>query len=430
MPNAGLLLILAAAVVLGALLAFLRFTRYGLVIRAGVENREMVTALGIDVRKAFTLVFAIGGAAAALAGALGGVYFGIVSPGQGGSLLIFAFIVVVIGGMGSVVGSAYAAVAVGLRAAVRQLLRHGRRSATSAWSRCWPIVLLCAAAGHRRKGGDGMTADRRRSVEVTPPRPYRRELEPRAALASCPLRAAASRWSWRRSCRTPRCDIPGLFDGPLNSPGTLQLLAICLVFGGLAAGYDLLFGRTGMLSFGHALYFAAGVYGTDILVTRAGLPLWQAALLAITGSADRWPRCSARSRCARPGIAFAMVTLAFAQVGAILVARDFGGLTGGEEGLPLDGRRAAAPSWWASRTRSTCTGWRWRTSPWSCSWCTGWPARRPGGCSPGCATTSAGSACSASTRTASSWWRSRSPAAWRRPAAWSTCWSSAAPRRT
>jgi branched-chain amino acid transport system permease protein len=113
-PNASLLLIVSAAAVLGALLAFLRFTRLGLVVRAGVENREMVTALGIDVRKAFTLVFAIGGAAAALAGALGGVYFGSVSPGQGASLLIFAFIVVVIGGMGSVVGSAYAAVAVGL----------------------------------------------------------------------------------------------------------------------------------------------------------------------------------------------------------------------------------------------------------------------------------------------------------------------------
>ncbi|HEX6969547.1 MAG TPA: branched-chain amino acid ABC transporter permease [Micromonosporaceae bacterium] len=113
-PNAGLLLIVAAIAVLSALLAFLRYTRYGLVIRAGVENREMVTALGIDVRKAFTLVFAIGGAAAALAGALGGVYFGSVSPDQGASMLIFAFIVVVIGGMGSVVGSAYAAVAVGL----------------------------------------------------------------------------------------------------------------------------------------------------------------------------------------------------------------------------------------------------------------------------------------------------------------------------
>jgi branched-chain amino acid transport system permease protein len=113
-PDDRFLLIGVAVLVLVALLAFLRWTRYGLIIRAGVENRSMVTALGIDVRLAFTLVFAIGGAAAALAGALGGVYFGTVSPGQGGSLLIFAFIVVVIGGMGSVVGSAYAAVAVGL----------------------------------------------------------------------------------------------------------------------------------------------------------------------------------------------------------------------------------------------------------------------------------------------------------------------------
>jgi branched-chain amino acid transport system permease protein len=113
-PNDRIVLIVAAVVVLLGLLAFLRYTRYGLIIRAGVEDRSMVTALGIDVRRAFTLVFAIGGAAAALAGALGGVYFGAVSPGLGTSLLIFGFIVVVIGGMGSVVGSAYAAVAVGL----------------------------------------------------------------------------------------------------------------------------------------------------------------------------------------------------------------------------------------------------------------------------------------------------------------------------
>jgi len=113
-PIDRLLLIVAALAVLGALLAFLRWTRYGLIVRAGVENREMVTALGIDVRKAFTLVFAIGGAAAALAGALGGIYLGSVSPGGGQSLLIFAFIIVVIGGLGSVLGSAVAAVTVGL----------------------------------------------------------------------------------------------------------------------------------------------------------------------------------------------------------------------------------------------------------------------------------------------------------------------------
>ncbi|BCJ60089.1 branched-chain amino acid ABC transporter permease [Micromonospora endophytica] len=129
--------------------------------------------------------------------------------------------------------------------------------------------------------------------------------------------------------------LPGIFEGALNSPGTLQLLAVCLVFGGLAAGYDLLFGRTGMLSFGHALYFAAGVYGTDILITRAGLPLWQAAPLAIVGGTILAGLIGAVAL-RTVGIAFAMVTLAFAQVGAILVARDFGGLTGGEEGLPLD----------------------------------------------------------------------------------------------
>jgi branched-chain amino acid transport system permease protein len=66
------------------------------------------------VRKAFTLVFAIGGVAAALAGVLGNVYFTTADPNRGTSLLIFAFIVVVIGGLGSVRGTALASVVVGL----------------------------------------------------------------------------------------------------------------------------------------------------------------------------------------------------------------------------------------------------------------------------------------------------------------------------
>ncbi len=113
-PMDRLVLIGAAAAVLVALRLFLGRTRHGLVVRAGVEDRAMVTALGIDVRRAFTLVFAIGGAAAALGGALGGLYFGSVDPTQGTSLLIFAFVVVVTGGMGSVTGAAVASVAVGL----------------------------------------------------------------------------------------------------------------------------------------------------------------------------------------------------------------------------------------------------------------------------------------------------------------------------
>ena len=113
-PNDRFLEIGTAAAVLVLLQLFLRRTRYGLIIRAGVENRAMVTALGIDVRKAFTLVFALGGIAAALAGVLSGVYFTTIDPNQGTSLLIFAFIVVVIGGLGSIGGSAVAAVVVGL----------------------------------------------------------------------------------------------------------------------------------------------------------------------------------------------------------------------------------------------------------------------------------------------------------------------------
>jgi branched-chain amino acid transport system permease protein len=113
-PNDRFIEIVTAIVVLASLNAFLRHTRYGLIIRAGVENRAMVTALGIDVRRAFTLVFAIGGVAAAIAGVLSNVYFGTVDPSRGTSLLIFAFIVVVIGGLGSLRGTAIAAIVVGL----------------------------------------------------------------------------------------------------------------------------------------------------------------------------------------------------------------------------------------------------------------------------------------------------------------------------
>ncbi|NUO61400.1 MAG: branched-chain amino acid ABC transporter permease [Hamadaea sp.] len=129
--------------------------------------------------------------------------------------------------------------------------------------------------------------------------------------------------------------VPGVFDGPLNSPGTLQLLALCLLFGGLATGYDLLFGRTGLLSFGHALFVALGAYGADVLISKAGLPLGIAAPAAIllgTTVAAAVGAIALRVT----GIAFAMVTLAFAQVGAILAARDAWGLTGGDEGLALD----------------------------------------------------------------------------------------------
>jgi branched-chain amino acid transport system permease protein len=113
-PNDRFVAIVVAVVVLVAIVLFLQRTRYGMIIRAGVENRSMVTALGIDVRTAFTLIFTIGGAVAGMGGVLASHYFGYVSPLLGQTLLIFAFIVTVIGGLGSLTGAAVASVLVAL----------------------------------------------------------------------------------------------------------------------------------------------------------------------------------------------------------------------------------------------------------------------------------------------------------------------------
>jgi len=110
--NVYWILMLAAGLVLAALVLFLQKTRYGMIIRAGVENRSMVTALGIDVRRSFTLVFAIGGAAAGIGGVLAMHYSTFVSAHLGSTLLIFAFIVTVVGGLGSLTGAAVASVLV------------------------------------------------------------------------------------------------------------------------------------------------------------------------------------------------------------------------------------------------------------------------------------------------------------------------------
>ena len=130
-------------------------------------------------------------------------------------------------------------------------------------------------------------------------------------------------------------DIPVVFNGPLDTPGTLGLLALCLVFAGVALTYDLLFGFTGLLSFGHALYFALGVYLMAIALTKWELPLWQAfALTAVVGILV--PLVLGAISLRVSGIAFAMVTLAFAQAGQVLVQKNPDQLTGGEEGLGLN----------------------------------------------------------------------------------------------
>lgn len=92
----------------------LKRTKIGLIVRAGVLNKEMVEALGINIKRVFLLVFMTGSALAAFGGALMAPYSGVVYAEMGMDFAILAFIVVVIGGMGSFPGSLFAAILVGL----------------------------------------------------------------------------------------------------------------------------------------------------------------------------------------------------------------------------------------------------------------------------------------------------------------------------
>ena len=135
--------------------------------------------------------------------------------------------------------------------------------------------------------------------------------------------------------------LPGVFDGPLDSPGVLQLLAVCLVFAGLALSYDLLFGHTGIMSFGHGLFVTGGMYVTTILVNHAGYSLLISALAGLgvgLGAAVLLGAVALRV----DGIGFAMVTLAFGQAVSLLVISGSPTLTGGEQGQTLNA--AAVPA--------------------------------------------------------------------------------------
>lgn len=99
-------------VVAGLLYWVLSRTRLGMMIRAGASNREMISSLGIDINRLYRIVFAIGVALAALAGAIAAPVSS-VYPGMGNSVLIVCFVVVVIGGIGSIKGAFLAAMLVG-----------------------------------------------------------------------------------------------------------------------------------------------------------------------------------------------------------------------------------------------------------------------------------------------------------------------------
>lgn len=139
----GILLIIGVALLL-------RRTRIGIIIRAGVEDSEMVSALGINVRSVFTLVFTLGCAMAAFGGAVAAPFLG-ATIGMGNTFLLAAIAVIVLGGLGSYEGTAVGSVIVGLAWATMEQFSI-RPGVGSVWASITPMLLLALVLLLRPKG--------------------------------------------------------------------------------------------------------------------------------------------------------------------------------------------------------------------------------------------------------------------------------------
>jgi branched-chain amino acid transport system permease protein len=168
LPTYRLLIIVAGLLVAAILYILVTRTRLGMLIRAGASNRTMVEALGININRLFLIVFALGAAMAGLAGML-------IAPiteasiGMGNDIIIIAFVVVIIGGIGSVQGAFYAAMMLGLidtlsRSYLDQLLGLAMpnayaETAAPALSAMLVYILMAAVLAFRPQGlfpQDGM----------------------------------------------------------------------------------------------------------------------------------------------------------------------------------------------------------------------------------------------------------------------------------
>jgi branched-chain amino acid transport system permease protein len=120
-PKYRLFVLALGIVVFAALWLLLNKTRLGILIRAGVDDPEMVEAMGVDVRRVFLGTFALGAALAGLGGTVGGAFLTLY-PSADAEILVFSLAVVIIGGRGSLAGAAVGALLVGLLNAIGQVL--------------------------------------------------------------------------------------------------------------------------------------------------------------------------------------------------------------------------------------------------------------------------------------------------------------------
>jgi len=129
----------------------------------------------------------------------------------------------------------------------------------------------------------------------------------------------------------------GFLPYELNSPGSLQVLAVVLVTAALAVSFDIVFGYTGLNSFGHALFFTLGGYGFALTLVHTDAGFWTALLVGVAAAAVGGIIVNGVALRV-VGLSFSMVTIAFAEIAAIGIGRNYWG-TGGEEGLAIPFRK-------------------------------------------------------------------------------------------
>lgn len=303
-PSYDLFLIVLGPVVLGALWLLFRRTRWGILVRAATQDRDMVAALGVNQKWLFTSVFAVGVFLAALGGALQ-IPRDAVHHAMDLRIIVDVFVVVVIGGLGSITGAFVAAVLVSELNAFGILI-------FPKISIILVFLVMAAVLIVRPWGLFGKLEAPARKTPGLTVRPWRplTTNERLAALAALILAAA----------------LP-LFGG--NYALTVGAeIAIFVIF---AASLHFLMSAGGLASFGHAAYFGLGAYGVAFFAKAAGLPmiacLLLGPLLGLLGAAIFGFFAVQLS-----GVYFAMLTLAFAQI-VWSVAFQWVSVTGGDNGI-------------------------------------------------------------------------------------------------
>src|SRR5690242_2106546 len=316
-PTYDLFLIVLSPVVLGALWLLFQRTRWGVLVRAATQDRDMVAALGVNQKWLFTSVFAVGVFLAALGGALQ-IPRDAVHHAMDLRIIVEVFVVVVIGGLGSIIGAFVAAVLVSELNAFGILI-FPKISIILVFL-VMAVVLIVRPWG--LFGKPEAPARRTPGLTVNPWRPL--TSNERIGAVAVLIAAAA---------------LP--FVGGNYALTVGSEIAIFVIF---AASLHFLMAVGGLASFGHAAYFGLGAYGVAFLAKMAGLPmivsLSLGPLLGCLGAAVFGFFAVQLS-----GVYFAMLTLAFAQI-VWSIAFQWVEVTGGDNGIlgVWPERWAASPS--------------------------------------------------------------------------------------